>query len=69
MYIEMSSLYKLKVEIVGGGSAARIFTEIHGNGSSCSDYSSAFRHVNGTSGSSNGQWRGTVFAPYGKILL
>ncbi len=44
-------LYKLKVEITGGGSAARIYTEIHGNGSSCSDHSSAFRHVNGTSGS------------------
>ena len=62
-------LYKLKVEILGGGNASSIFTEIHGNGSSCSDNSSAFRHVNTTSGSNNGQWRGTVFAPYGNIVF
>jgi|GEM_PF-5762692 len=61
-------LYKSRVQIINGGSATRIYTEVQGSGSTNTG-GSAWRHDNGTSGTNNSQWAGTVWAPYGDIFV
>ncbi|MBK7854999.1 MAG: hypothetical protein IPJ79_08920 [Bacteroidetes bacterium] len=55
-------LDKHKTTFINGGSASRVFMEIHGNGSGCSWGSYAFDMDNGTS-----NFSGTVWAPYAGI--
>ncbi|HRH34623.1 MAG TPA: hypothetical protein PKY12_06165, partial [Catalimonadaceae bacterium] len=57
-------LSKLNVSIINGGSASRIFTEVHGTGLGSSKY--AFDIANGSTGSKS-KWLGTVWAPYAAI--
>ncbi len=62
---------KVSITIINGGDPSRIFTEIHGTGSTCSDRKSSFFMASG-SGSSNPQssaWLGTVWAPYASITI
>jgi hypothetical protein len=64
------NLFKLEVQIVGGGSARRIFAETHGTGTGNTTTGiAAWKHTNGTSGSKNSQWMGTVWAPFGTIAV
>ncbi|MBK7650456.1 MAG: hypothetical protein IPJ20_06455 [Flammeovirgaceae bacterium] len=57
---ENVSLGKLGVTTINGGSASRIFTEVHGTGLGSSKY--AFDITNGST-SSKSKWLGTVWAP------
>ncbi len=57
------SLGKINVSMINGGSATRIFTEVHGT-ASCS-----FTIDNGSSSSAATKWLGTVWAPYGSINI
>lgn len=50
-----------------GGAAARIFLELHGNGSTTSISGFAFTIANGASNGSS--WLGTVWAPYASINI
>ena len=60
-------LYKINVELINGGSASRIFMEVHGNGSSSANGNYAWMITNGASGNNQSIWYGTVWAPYGGI--
>ncbi len=62
-------LDRIKVNIVNGGSASRIYTEVHGNGSSSSNGTYAFLIANGPLGGINSSWVGTVWAPYAAIKI
>ncbi|MEO6684005.1 MAG: polymer-forming cytoskeletal protein, partial [Ginsengibacter sp.] len=61
-------LDNIKVQVINGGEASRIYTEVHGNGKSCWDKKSSW-----TMGGSwycqkkESNWEGTVWAPYGPI--
>ena len=55
------SLGKINVSMINGGSATRIFTEVHGTASGC------FSIENGSSSNAASKWLGTVWAPYGSI--
>ena len=57
------NLGKINVSMVNGGSASRIFTEVHGTGP-CS-----FNIDNGSSSSAATKWLGTVWASYGYINI
>ena len=59
-------LNKVSVSMINGGSASRIFTEVHGLGWSNKFYS--FDIANGSSGAKS-KWLGTVWAPYGAINI
>ncbi|MBP9925790.1 MAG: hypothetical protein KBF45_07340, partial [Cyclobacteriaceae bacterium] len=61
---ENVSLGKLGVTTINGGSASRIFTEVHGTGLGSSKY--AFDITNGST-SSKSKWLGTVWAPFATI--
>ncbi len=61
-----AKLDKIGVSMINGGSASRIFTEIHGTGSTASS-GYCFDIANGSSSSSATKWLGTVWAPYGTI--
>ncbi len=63
------NLDKISVSMINGGSATRIFTEIHGNGSSSSNGTGCFNMANGSSSSSATKWLGTVWAPYAAINI
>ncbi|MDH5380305.1 MAG: S8 family serine peptidase, partial [Cyclobacteriaceae bacterium] len=57
---------KVNSVILGGGSANRIFTEVHGTGFGTDQY--AFDIANG-SGNGESKWEGTVWAPYAGINI
>ncbi|MBC7915456.1 MAG: hypothetical protein H7Y07_15195, partial [Pyrinomonadaceae bacterium] len=59
---------KIKASIINGGDASRIYTEVHGTGSSNPD-GYAFNIVNGPSAKNISRWSGTVWAPYGSINI
>ncbi len=61
-----AELAKIKVNIINGGSAAKIFTEVHGNGSSIGG-GVCFNIANGSSANAATKWLGTVWAPNGSI--
>ncbi|MBI1341739.1 MAG: S8 family serine peptidase [Terrimonas sp.] len=62
---------KTNTDLVNGGSANRIYTETHGNGSADpDDNTAAFNMTNGSNGNGNSaSWLGTVWAPYAAIKL
>ena len=60
-------LYKINIEMVNGGSASRIFMEVHGNGSTSPGGNYAWMMTNGASGNNQSIWYGTVWAPFGGI--
>lgn len=63
-------LGKVKVDIINGGDASRIYTETHGNGSTSSSGLIAWNISPGSVGSGlSSEWRGTVWAPYGSIQI
>jgi Subtilase family. len=59
---------KLDASMVNGNNAARIYTEIHGNGSTTSIPNYSFVIANGSSGGGS-KWMGTVWAPYAGINI
>ena len=63
------NLGKVSCNIINGGSASRIFTEVHGNGSSTNYNTYAFMVANGASSSNCSKWMGTVWAPYAAISI
>lgn len=61
-------LGKMKVNILNGGDASRVFMEVHGTGQSSNTGDIAFQLSPGSVGSGeNSQWLGTVWAPNGAI--
>ncbi|MEJ7586606.1 MAG: hypothetical protein WKI04_03480 [Ferruginibacter sp.] len=64
-----ADLGKINVRTVNGGSASRIFTEVHGNGSSCSNRTWGFNIDNGYSYIAGSKWQGTVWVPYAPINI
>ena len=60
---------KLSSTVKGGGSAARIYCETHGTGSTNIDNTVAWNVDNGSSGSGTSRWFGTVYAPYGGVSI
>lgn len=60
-------LCKATSSLKNGGSASRIFLEVHGTGSTNSIKSFSFIIANGSSNSSS--WLGTVWAPYAAINI
>ncbi|MEP7109841.1 MAG: MBG domain-containing protein [Ferruginibacter sp.] len=62
-------LGKVIVSMINGGSASRIFTEIHGNGTSSSNGTWCFNMANCSPHSSVTKWQGTVWAPYAGINI
>ncbi len=65
---ENVDLGKISVSMINGGSATRIFTEVHGSGCSGSPKYS-FQIANGSSGGATTRWLGTVWAPYAAINI
>ncbi len=63
-----ADFYKVNAALVNGGSASRIYTEVHGNGSTCSDKSTAFKITSNVLGTAS-KWLGTVWAPNGAINI
>ena len=57
------NLNKGSASIINGGSASRIYTEVHGKGNG----GYAFNLANGSSGGQHTKWLGTVWAPYAAI--
>ena len=67
IYVHNNALLeKINATIIGGGSAARIYTEVHGTGSGAGGF--AFDIANGN-GNGSSRWEGTVWAPYGTINI
>ena len=65
-----ANLCKVSASMTNGGSATRIFTEVHGNGTGDDDDPTAsFRIANGSSSNSATKWLGTVWAPYAAINI
>ena len=62
-----ANLYKVNSNIINGGSASRIFTEVHGTGLGTAQY--AFDIVNGSPSGTRSRWEGTVWAPYAAINI
>lgn len=61
-------LNKVKASMVNGGSATRIFCEIHGSGSTFSGGKTAFNIANGSSGQAS-KWLGTIWVPFAAINI
>ncbi len=61
-------LDKISVSLIGG-SATKIYTEVHGTGSDDENEKYAFQIGNGTSAGNKTKWFGTVWAPYGAINI
>lgn len=59
---------KLNASVINGGSAARIYTETHGNGTGTSIPGNSFVIANGSSGGGS-KWQGTVYAPFAGINI
>lgn len=62
-------LGKIKARMINGGSAERIYMEVHGNGSSCGNREWGFNIDNGYSILSGSTWFGTVWVPYASINI
>ena len=60
-------LDKATASLKNGGSASRIYLEVHGNGSTTSISTYSFTIANGSSNSMS--WLGTVWAPYAAINI
>ena len=60
---------KVNSSIINGGDASRIYTEMHGTGSTCTNGNYSFNVNNGSSKNSQSKWLGTVWAPYGAINI
>ena len=60
-------LDKISVTMINGGSASRIFTEVHGSGWSNKLY--GFDIANGSPGGSASKWLGTVWCPFSAINI
>ena len=60
-------LNKIKANLINGGSASRIFFEVHGTGATLSGGVS-FNIANGSAGQSS-KWLGTVWAPSGGVSI
>ncbi|MEO7488917.1 MAG: hypothetical protein ABIU77_17530, partial [Ferruginibacter sp.] len=65
------NLNKTAVSMINGGDATRIYTEVHGTGSTnTADKTAAFIMSNGSNGSGNvSGWFGSVWAPYAAIKV
>jgi hypothetical protein len=61
------NLDKISVTMMNGGSANRIYTEVHGAGSGSPKY--AFNIANGSSAAAATKWLGTVWVPYAAINI
>jgi hypothetical protein len=61
------NLDKISVTMINGGSATRIYTEVHGAGSGSPKY--AFNIANGSSAAAATKWLGTVWVPYAAINI
>lgn len=59
---------QIHASMINGGSANRIYTEVHGTGSTSSNGTLAFAIANCT-GPIKSSWLGTVWAPYGAIKI
>jgi hypothetical protein len=62
-----ASLDKISVSTKNGGSASRIYTEVHGTGSGFGKC--AFDISNGSSSAACSKWLGTVWVPYAAINI
>lgn len=62
-------LNKVSTTLINGGTAAQIYTETHGTGSTSVSGKDAFNITNGSSGSSESKWAGMVWAPYASINI
>ena len=62
-----ANLDQISSSLKNGGSASRIYTEVHGTGATTS-MGTAFNIANGSSGKAS-KWLGTVWAPYGAISI
>ncbi|HEX6334376.1 MAG TPA: hypothetical protein VFZ78_09120, partial [Flavisolibacter sp.] len=62
-------LFKINVELVGGGSPSQIYMEVQGNGQSAGGTGYAWSITNGASGNNQSTWLGTVWAPNGPISV
>lgn len=63
-----ANLDKIFETFSNGGSADRIYAEIHGKGAGSSSHCVAFAISNGSScGNGSSKWMGTVYCPYGAI--
>jgi hypothetical protein len=62
-------LNKVTSSIINGGDATRIYSETHGNGSSCWFGKYAWNIANVPSWGASSNWMGTVWAPYAGINL
>ena len=64
-------LYRTSCTITNGGAANRIFTEVHGTGSTnTSDKTVAFSMSNGSNGNGNtSSWFGSVWVPFAAIKI
>ena len=60
---------KLSVKFQNGGSAAQVFAEVHGTGSTTANPTFAFNLTSGASGAKFSEWQGTVWAPYAGIRV
>jgi hypothetical protein len=60
-----ATLAKLNVNIINGGDASRIFTEVHGTGLGTGKY--AFDLANGSPGGTKARWAGTAWVPFAAI--
>lgn len=60
-------LSKINVTTINGGSAGKIFTEVHGTGYGTTKF--AFDIASGSSSGSITKWLGTVWAPYAGINI
>ncbi|MBD0297649.1 MAG: S8 family serine peptidase, partial [Flavisolibacter sp.] len=58
---------KINIDFLNGGDASRVYTEVHGTGSTSADGVTAWTIANGASGTRKSEWFGTVWAPYGAI--
>ena len=65
------NLNKTAVRIINGGDATRIYTEVHGTGSTnTADKTASFIMSNGSNGTGNvSGWFGSVWAPYAAIKV
>lgn len=61
-------LGKMKIDLPNGGDASRIYTEVHGDGSSNGNVA---WYISGgsTGGGNSSEWYGTVWAPFGGIEI
>lgn len=64
-----AALGAIQVVMLHGGTAARIYTEIHGKGTSCPHGPYAWSISSGSTQELCAEWKGTVYAPYAGIYV